>query len=234
MRWEQTRHMPVHRLPGGSAVYALKSELDAWRTGAGIHLSLIIEDTIGQYLKQKPDLRSKAVFQEACSKVRDFFTPDKILLKIPKHILKEGKIEEYLSTWNFLIRNEASLQLDKEFSQVENLPEKLQLIPCFQYALFKAGIAPDREEEGKFYGEGSIVQILPFLENRGMRITQMPKEGDLALFFQNDKLVHMGVYMGKGKICSKEGAGVRYVCTRALDDLPSQYGDQILYYGRLR
>ena len=35
MRWEQTRGLPVHRLPGGpkSAVYALKSELEAWRKG---------------------------------------------------------------------------------------------------------------------------------------------------------------------------------------------------------
>ncbi len=37
MRWESTRSLPVHRLPGGpqSAVYALKSEVDAWRRGVG-------------------------------------------------------------------------------------------------------------------------------------------------------------------------------------------------------
>ncbi|MBZ5618210.1 MAG: hypothetical protein LAQ69_05645 [Acidobacteriia bacterium] len=35
-RWESTRGLPVHRLPGGpqAAVYALKSEVDAWRRGA--------------------------------------------------------------------------------------------------------------------------------------------------------------------------------------------------------
>jgi Tol biopolymer transport system component len=35
MRWEQARGLPVHRLPGGpkSAVYAVKSELEAWRQG---------------------------------------------------------------------------------------------------------------------------------------------------------------------------------------------------------
>ncbi|MBS1857207.1 MAG: PD40 domain-containing protein [Acidobacteria bacterium] len=34
-RWEQSRGLPVHRLPGGpqAAVYAVKSELDAWRRG---------------------------------------------------------------------------------------------------------------------------------------------------------------------------------------------------------
>jgi len=39
MRWEQTRGMPVHRLPGESksAVHALKSELDAWRKSRRIH-----------------------------------------------------------------------------------------------------------------------------------------------------------------------------------------------------
>jgi TolB-like protein len=31
MRWEQTRGLPVHRLPGGSAVHAFRSELDLWR-----------------------------------------------------------------------------------------------------------------------------------------------------------------------------------------------------------
>lgn len=36
MRWEQSRHLPVHRLPGDAkaAVYALKSELEAWRAAA--------------------------------------------------------------------------------------------------------------------------------------------------------------------------------------------------------
>ena len=36
-RWEQSRGLPVHRLPGGpqAAVYAYKSELDEWRRGAG-------------------------------------------------------------------------------------------------------------------------------------------------------------------------------------------------------
>ncbi len=37
MRWEQTRSLPVHRLPGGSAVHALKAELDVWRK-SGIHI----------------------------------------------------------------------------------------------------------------------------------------------------------------------------------------------------
>lgn len=32
-RWETSRHLPVHRIPGGKrdAIYALKSELEAWR-----------------------------------------------------------------------------------------------------------------------------------------------------------------------------------------------------------
>lgn len=36
-RWEQSRGLPVHRLPGGpqAAVFAVKSELDAWRRGGG-------------------------------------------------------------------------------------------------------------------------------------------------------------------------------------------------------
>lgn len=35
LRWERDRALPVHRIPGGGkpAVYALKSELDAWRNG---------------------------------------------------------------------------------------------------------------------------------------------------------------------------------------------------------
>ncbi len=44
-RWEQSRGLPVHRLPGGpqAAVYAVKSELDAWRRGDG----LAVEKTDG-------------------------------------------------------------------------------------------------------------------------------------------------------------------------------------------
>lgn len=37
VRWEQTRGLPVHRLPGGPkpAVYALRSELELWRSSRG-------------------------------------------------------------------------------------------------------------------------------------------------------------------------------------------------------
>jgi TolB-like protein len=36
MRWEQGRGLPVHRIPGGGrpGVFALRSELDSWRTTA--------------------------------------------------------------------------------------------------------------------------------------------------------------------------------------------------------
>ena len=36
VRWERARGLPVHRVPGGgrAGVFALKSELDAWWTGA--------------------------------------------------------------------------------------------------------------------------------------------------------------------------------------------------------
>lgn len=46
-RWEQSRGLPVHRLPGGpqAAVYALKSELDAWRRGDGQNVEKT--DTVG-------------------------------------------------------------------------------------------------------------------------------------------------------------------------------------------
>ena len=39
-RWERTKGLPVRRLPGGkmARVYALRSELDAWRSSGGIHL----------------------------------------------------------------------------------------------------------------------------------------------------------------------------------------------------
>lgn len=47
MRWEETRGLPVHRLPGGpkSAVYALKSELEAWRKGRKLALLDLKEES---------------------------------------------------------------------------------------------------------------------------------------------------------------------------------------------
>lgn len=40
MRWQRTRGLPVHRLPGGAkpGVYALKSELETWRKSGRIHV----------------------------------------------------------------------------------------------------------------------------------------------------------------------------------------------------
>ncbi|MEK7403961.1 MAG: hypothetical protein AAB225_02540 [Acidobacteriota bacterium] len=40
-RWEQTKNLPVHRLPGGKQprIYALRSGLDAWWNSRGIHVA---------------------------------------------------------------------------------------------------------------------------------------------------------------------------------------------------
>ena len=40
-RWEQERGLPVRRMPGGlkPGVYALKTELDAWRRNGGLHVA---------------------------------------------------------------------------------------------------------------------------------------------------------------------------------------------------
>jgi TolB-like protein len=42
MRWERSRSLPVHRLPGGpkAAVYALKSELDRWRGSQALSVAV--------------------------------------------------------------------------------------------------------------------------------------------------------------------------------------------------
>jgi TolB-like protein len=46
-RWECNRKLPVHRIPGGDrpSVYALKSELDAWRRGRSIHVAIEAEES---------------------------------------------------------------------------------------------------------------------------------------------------------------------------------------------
>jgi Tol biopolymer transport system component len=47
MRWEDTRGLPVHRLPGGpkSAVYGIKSEIDAWRKGRRLSVIDVQEES---------------------------------------------------------------------------------------------------------------------------------------------------------------------------------------------
>ncbi len=57
-RWEQTRGLPVRRLPGGAkpGVYALKSELDAWRRNTQLHLVVPAEKAA-----QRPRTPSVAV-----------------------------------------------------------------------------------------------------------------------------------------------------------------------------
>ncbi|HEV2381600.1 MAG TPA: tetratricopeptide repeat protein [Terriglobia bacterium] len=45
-RWETNRNLPVHRIPGGDrpSVFALRSELDAWRRGRTIHVATQVEE----------------------------------------------------------------------------------------------------------------------------------------------------------------------------------------------
>jgi hypothetical protein len=44
-RWEKTRELPIHRVPGGgrSAVYALRSEIDAWLSGTATPVDILSE-----------------------------------------------------------------------------------------------------------------------------------------------------------------------------------------------
>lgn len=48
-RWERSKNLPVHRLPGGqrARVFALRSELDAWWNSRGVQTTLEVEPRPG-------------------------------------------------------------------------------------------------------------------------------------------------------------------------------------------
>ncbi len=58
IRWEQTRGLPVHRLPGGPkpAVYARRSELETWRKSRGLY---IVEERERTRDAASPSVQSK-------------------------------------------------------------------------------------------------------------------------------------------------------------------------------
>ncbi len=71
MRWEHTRSLPVHRLPGGpkSAVYAFKSELEAWRAAGAMSRPKLegiepFTDSAGNAQKEEPPRAERSLSRQ--------------------------------------------------------------------------------------------------------------------------------------------------------------------------
>lgn len=73
-------------------------------------------------------------------------------------------------------------------------------------------------------------QMQQQLSDWGYRPVQIPKKGDLALYFHHDQPVHLGVYLGDGRVKSKHGHYLPFVVKHEIFDVYEEYGRDVVFY----
>lgn len=103
------------------------------------------------------------------------------------------------------------------------IPVEDHFLSCYNYALLKAGVKWEPAHLNI-----SKESLLSFLLSQCESIS-VPHDGDFVLFLQDGELVHLGLSQ-QGKILSKEGNACRFASLKRLEDLSSEYGNQVLYF----
>jgi hypothetical protein len=95
-------------------------------------------------------------------------------------------------------------------------------LSCYEYAFcqLKDGKALSSE-----YGT-----ILDSLKEWGYNQVSQPKEGDLVIYLHNEEPTHAGIYRGDGLVESKWGNQRPLVYLHQLNDVPTSYGNQVMFF----
>jgi hypothetical protein len=98
-------------------------------------------------------------------------------------------------------------------------------LPCFAFALLKAKVANAGEIVKNFH-ERHLDLFLPLVTGR-LKCVQVetPEKGDLVVYIKTDKVDHVGVCVGDGKVLSKPGILMEKGFTHGIYDI---YGGNCL------
>lgn len=106
MRWERTRGLPVHRLPGEgkAAVFATQTEIDAWRKASSIHPVGI--DTLAEMPPDRASVASVAIlpFANLSGNEENQFFADGMADEIITTLAREPGLRVTARTSSFIYR----------------------------------------------------------------------------------------------------------------------------------
>jgi len=103
---------------------------------------------------------------------------------------------------------------------------------CFDFALLEVRERGVREQ--LFTHKPEDMSFKACMEERlgrwGYEVVELPKAGDLVLYFNENDLNHMGVYLKSGQVKSNPGHIVTYYIIHPVQALCPGYGSTIVYY----
>jgi hypothetical protein len=104
---------------------------------------------------------------------------------------------------------------------------------CAQFALLKVGDIQAKEFILNIV-KINMPNIPFFLKKWDYQPVEQPQKGDLALYFNGGIFVHIGVYMGGTKVLSKHGIVNPYCLEHEFFDIPSDYGQQVVFFHKIK
>jgi hypothetical protein len=149
--------------------------------------------------------------------------------------LNQKDPEEDSETWIFKIVIGAKIFLDsqsvlevREISVPKEMEELLsteaETLSCFDYAFCQI------KETRALHTEYSNEEVPALLKRWGYTQAKEPREGDLVLYLNQNQPTHLAVFRGKGIVESKWGNETPVAYLHRIEQAPTVYGDQILYF----
>jgi hypothetical protein len=134
--------------------------------------------------------------------------------------------------------NEIKTEFNHSIAPISLKIEFPEEFMCFEYALGLVnsleylGIRESEYRAGYFQPLGADNRFVTYMLEFGFLGEIAPseaKEGDLIVYFDDDKPTHAGVVAKNGRVTSKWGRGI--LVEHELFEAPATYGSKVKYYG---
>lgn len=195
--------------------------------GAKIHVTFPKDRLVEAFQGVKKDLLQEhfdASLVERVSQVFSTYLHTRKGVSLSVQDLEEKSfLDKKMDEWAEQARMRSLLSMEQaRGTKREEIPQELQKICCYRYALMQAEVSTPLAITKK-----TLHNVLQ------QECTQVnaPQEGDLIVFCRGNSPVHLGV-IREGKVLSKEGNASPVAYLRDVADLTPQYGDRVLYFRR--
>ncbi len=108
-------------------------------------------------------------------------------------------------------------------------PSKLS---CDKFALLMSGITEAKDLIFNSDINSLLLKIEDYLTMWGYKPVEIPKKGDLVVYYLNSAPVHLGVFMGKDRVLSKKGISNPSIIEHEIFDVCAQYGKDIVFFSK--
>ena len=192
-------------------------------------LTPIIQESISTVQKNNPLFMGRIHLARTADKVIKAYYENKRKINFSrKELEKQPNFfrDDRLASWMSLAQEKLIMYLEgtNEIKRVD-VPLDHRGFSCYRYALTEAGV--------EINGLLSEEKLLEILFSKDFQVVESPDKGDLVLFLNQGKCVHLGIYEGNGYVLSKEGNHSPVAYVKRLEDFSPQYGNEVLYFCKL-